>query len=93
MTPIRAQVDPENEAIKRGIKLSAENKVTTGLTTIGDEKQFNVFMRLDSDAVKYIYLRTEICVRLTASDTARNATGTSGAVEAMDKLRTMKNNF
>ncbi|KAG8891104.1 Cytoplasmic glyoxalase II [Tulasnella sp. 332] len=47
-----AHVDPENEAIKRGLELSAENKVTTGKTTIADEKEFNVFMRLDSQAVK-----------------------------------------
>jgi len=69
-----AHIDPENEAIKRGTKLSAENKVTTGKTTIGDEKEFNVFMRLESQPVK-------------------SATGTSDAVAAMDKLRTMKNNF
>jgi len=47
-----AHVEPQNEAIKEGIKLAKENKITTGLTTIGDEKQFNVFMRLQSDAVK-----------------------------------------
>jgi len=47
-----AHVDPTNEAIKSGLKLAEENEITTGLTTIGDEKKFNVFMRLDSDAVK-----------------------------------------
>jgi len=47
-----AHVDPDNEDIQRGIKLAAENKITTGLTTIGNEKKFNVFMRLDSEAVK-----------------------------------------
>ncbi|KAG9040121.1 Cytoplasmic glyoxalase II [Tulasnella sp. JGI-2019a] len=47
-----SHIDPENEAIKRGVKTSAENKVTTGTTTIADEKEFNVFMRLDSQAVR-----------------------------------------
>jgi len=45
-------IDPENAAIARLEKLAKENKVTTGLTTMGDEKEWNVFMRLGSDAVK-----------------------------------------
>ncbi|EGN96058.1 hypothetical protein SERLA73DRAFT_185570 [Serpula lacrymans var. lacrymans S7.3] len=45
-------VDPDNEAIARLVTLAKENKSTTGLTTIGDEKEWNVFMRLGSDAVK-----------------------------------------
>jgi len=47
-----AKIEPENAAIQQGIKLTKENSITTGLTTIGDEKKFNVFMRLDSNAVK-----------------------------------------
>jgi len=46
-------VEPDNPAIARLAKLVQESKVTTGLTTIGDEKEWNVFMRLDSHAVKY----------------------------------------
>ncbi|KAH7889913.1 beta-lactamase-like protein [Phlebopus sp. FC_14] len=45
-------VDPTNPAIGRLIKLTQENKITTGLSTVGDEKEWNVFMRLDSEAVK-----------------------------------------
>jgi len=45
-------VEPDNPAIARLAKLVQENKVTTGLTTIGDEKEWNVFMRLDKDAIK-----------------------------------------
>ena len=48
------KVDPTNDAIRQGAKLAQENRITTGMTTIGDEKQFNVFMRLDSDAVRYV---------------------------------------
>lgn len=44
-------VDPENPGTIRLDALAKENKLTTGLTTIGDEKQWNVFMRLKSDAV------------------------------------------
>jgi hydroxyacylglutathione hydrolase len=45
-------VEPGNPAIGRLFKLVQENKVTTGLSTIGDEKEWNVFMRLDKDAIK-----------------------------------------
>jgi hydroxyacylglutathione hydrolase len=47
-------VEPGNPAIGRLFKLVQENKVTTGLSTIGDEKEWNVFMRLDKDAIKYV---------------------------------------
>lgn len=33
-------------------KLSKENECTAGLSTIGDEKKWNVFMRLDNPAVQ-----------------------------------------
>ncbi|KAI9569059.1 beta-lactamase-like protein [Boletus coccyginus] len=45
-------VDPANPGIARLVKLVKESQITAGLTTIGDEKEWNVFMRLDSDAVK-----------------------------------------
>jgi hydroxyacylglutathione hydrolase len=32
-----------------------ENKVTVGHSTIADEKTWNVFMRLGTDAKKYVY--------------------------------------
>lgn len=46
-------VDPTNEAINRLQKLAKDNKITTGLTTIGDEKEWNVFLRLGTDPEKY----------------------------------------
>ncbi|GAA5857527.1 hypothetical protein JCM8547_009322 [Rhodosporidiobolus lusitaniae] len=67
-----AKVDPENEAIKRLQQFCKENEVTTGKFTIADEKEHNVFMRVDSEAV-------------------HKATGTTNPVEAMGKLREMKN--
>lgn len=45
-------IDPSNAAIARLRKLVEENKITTGQSTIGDEKEWNVFMRLDSEVVK-----------------------------------------
>ncbi|KAG9318259.1 beta-lactamase-like protein [Chiua virens] len=45
-------VDPSNPGVARLVKLVEENKITTGLSTIGDEKEWNVFMRLGSEAVK-----------------------------------------
>ncbi|KAF8797872.1 hydroxyacylglutathione hydrolase [Phlegmacium glaucopus] len=70
-------VDPENPGLARLSDILQKNKITTGLTTIGDEKEWNVFMRLDSEAVK----------RGTASksDTPESA--------IMDALRDQKNKF
>ncbi|KAF9505855.1 hypothetical protein BS47DRAFT_1374234 [Hydnum rufescens UP504] len=47
-----AHIDPENAAIKKLQAMAEEEKVTTGKTTIGDEKQWNVFMRLDTVPVQ-----------------------------------------
>lgn len=47
-------IDPTNPAIERLAELAKKNKITTGLTSIGDEKQWNVFMRLDSEPVLYV---------------------------------------
>lgn len=47
-------VDPDNEAIQRLADLVKQNNITTGLTTIQDEKQWNPFMRLASDAVRSV---------------------------------------
>ena len=44
-------IDPPNPGLERLAEITQKNKVTTGLTTIGDEKEWNVFMRLDSEAV------------------------------------------
>lgn len=47
-------VDPDNKAIARLSDIVEKNKITTGLTTIADEKEWNVFMRLGSDAVRSV---------------------------------------
>lgn len=52
-------IEPDNPAIDRLFKFAQENKVTTGLSTIGDEKEWNVFMRLDKDAIKQVTGATE----------------------------------
>ena len=44
-------VDPEYPALKALQSLVADG-ITTGRSTIGDEKEWNVFMRLDSSAVR-----------------------------------------
>ncbi|PCH38274.1 hydroxyacylglutathione hydrolase [Wolfiporia cocos MD-104 SS10] len=45
-------VDQQNAALDRLAGIVAENKIVTGLTTIGDEKEWNPFMRLDSGPIK-----------------------------------------
>lgn len=46
-------VDPTSEGLARLEKIVTTNKITTGLTTIGDEKEWNPFFCLDSDAIRY----------------------------------------
>ncbi|KAI0312462.1 Metallo-hydrolase/oxidoreductase [Amylostereum chailletii] len=70
-------VDPENAGLKRLSTIVAQNSVTTGLTTIGDEKTWNPFMRLSSEAIK----------------NATKAGPSTSDSEIMDELRNQKNNF
>ncbi len=76
-------IDPTNLDIQRLVRLALmrgrdlENGGTTGMTTIGDEKKWNVFMRLSSDAV----------IEATGVD----GKGKDRDVERMRKLREMKN--
>ena len=45
-------MDPDNAAIQKLEKFCQENAVSTGKSTIGDEKEWNVFMRTSSKAVQ-----------------------------------------
>lgn len=49
-------VDPQNPALARLDAIVSANKITTGLTTIGDEKEWNPFMRLSSEPIKFVNL-------------------------------------
>ena len=89
------QVDPENPAILKLQEMAKKEKVTTGKTTIADEKQWNVFMRLDTAPVRYVFVGSS---RGYAVDSqlfifCREATGLKDPVKVMDKLREMKNSF
>ncbi|GAA96788.1 uncharacterized protein L969DRAFT_252858 [Mixia osmundae IAM 14324] len=44
-------VDPDNQALQKLKKYCDEHESTTGVFTLADEKQHNVFMRLESPAV------------------------------------------
>lgn len=44
-------VDADNAGLARLSSLLESTNVTTGKTTIGDEKEWNPFMRLHSDAI------------------------------------------
>jgi len=46
-------VDPANVGLATLEEIVKNNAIRTGITTIGDEKEWNVFMRLDSPAVRY----------------------------------------
>ena len=45
-------VVPDSKPLKRLDELVKANKVTTGLTTIGDEKEWNLFTQVESEAVR-----------------------------------------
>ncbi|EJD05748.1 hydroxyacylglutathione hydrolase [Fomitiporia mediterranea MF3/22] len=70
-------VEPNASGVARLQEIVNNNKVTTGKTTIGDEKEWNVFMRLSS---------SEILKSL-------GATADTPTESIMDALRTRKNNF
>jgi hydroxyacylglutathione hydrolase len=70
-------VDPTNKALERLATLVENHQITAGLTTIGDEKEWNVFMRLDSDTVRR----------------STSASGDTPASIVMQNLRDLKNEF
>jgi len=70
-------VDPGNAALTRLAAIVDAHPVTVGRTTIGDEKEWNVFWRLTSDPVRVA----------TKTDPATSPS------EIMDKLRILKNDF
>ena len=47
-------IDPDNAALARLGELVSQHAVTVGRTTIGDEKEWNVFWRLTSESVRYV---------------------------------------
>lgn len=95
-------VDPTNKAIETLEGIVKQNTITTGLTTIGDEKEWNVFMRLGSEAVRFVSLPSFYLLG-HAEDTPcgllytyRKATGSSADTpesSVIDKLREQKNKF
>lgn len=89
LTPFQ-QVDPQNTGLAKLKALVDKEHVTAGKSTIGDEKAWNVFMRLDSEPVRCVHMPSANDCVLTS---CRVVTGESDTNQIMDKLRTMKNNF
>ena len=46
------KVDPDNEQVQWLKRFADENQVTTGKTNMGQEKEWNVFMRVGEDGIK-----------------------------------------
>jgi len=87
-------IDPSNSALSRLQQLCDSNEITAGKSTMGEEKAWNVFMRLGSEPVQYVvflpsatFMRSILC----ALRADRKATGKTDKVEVMGKLREMKN--
>jgi hydroxyacylglutathione hydrolase len=70
-------VEPTNEAIKKLGELTKQNEITQGISTIADEKVWNVFMRLGNEDVR----------------AAMKATADTPDSDVMAALREAKNNF
>lgn len=66
-------VDPQGEGVQALGNLVASTSQTTGKSTIGDEKAWNVFMRLDSDAVKSATGETDPVKTMTALRNMKNS--------------------
>jgi len=64
--------------------------VTTGRFTIGDEKTWNVFMRLDVSSTSFPLLGYKLIFQ---DPEIQKATGETDPIKVMGKLREMKNNF
>ena len=54
-------VDPENPALARLEKLIQDGVVPGERTTIGDEKEWNPFVRLDSAAIQCVLTSRDVC--------------------------------
>jgi hydroxyacylglutathione hydrolase len=55
-TAFAKHIDPSNTELTVLQGIVEENDISTGHSTIGDEKKWNVFMRLDSAAVRFVCL-------------------------------------
>jgi hypothetical protein len=85
-------VEPDNPALLRLQALVDSNKITAGKSTIGDEKEWNVFMRLDSGAIKYVLFCPYGFILITTDFVSnRTATCKSDPNEVMRVLREKKN--
>ncbi|GAW06257.1 Metallo-hydrolase oxidoreductase [Lentinula edodes] len=70
-------IEPENKAFAKLDELVKSNEIVTGLTTIREEKEWNIFMRLGNATVRQ----------------AAGVSAEASASVVMDALREKKNNF
>lgn len=52
-------MDPTNAAVARLEALASEHAITPGRSTIGDEREWNVFLRMGTDGAKMDELREQ----------------------------------
>lgn len=57
-------IEPNSSGIARLSEIVKNNDITTGKTTVGEEKEWNVFMRLNAPAVRQVSLKTPILLHL-----------------------------
>jgi len=89
-------VDPANVGIATLEEIAKKNAIRTGITTIGNEKEWNVFMRLDSPAVRYatpIRLFPSCCLWSVTNRKTLSASDATPKSTLMDMLRAQKNEF
>lgn len=57
-------IEPNSSGIARLSEIVKNNDITTGKTTVGEEKEWNVFMRLNAPTVRQVSLKTPILLHL-----------------------------
>lgn len=70
-------IEPNSSGIARLSEIVKNNDITTGKTTVGEEKEWNVFMRLNAPTVRE----------------KMNAGPAASEIDVMNSLREQKNNY
>ncbi len=83
-------IEPENQAIQAWLERSRKSPMTIP-STIGEEKLMNPFMRVRYSLLDFI--KSNLCLFPIRDPAMQKRLGVNDSVEAMAKLREMKNQF
>jgi hypothetical protein len=78
-------VDLDNDALRRLETIINKNKITTGLSTIGDEKKWNLFMRLQAVV--------SVTEKMSAFMVETNSLAVRRRLTGLERLRAIEQNL